>query len=179
MVKALFERLETIPEPAILLVNAGLGGFVLLAHGGALLLVLSGKVPAPPGYADLVRTMVPFTLPIAGLVLTGSAIGMVWPTARRVVLPLQAIILVLSGVALLIWAGGIVIHGIPAGNLAWAPGFLTGWVAYSGFLCGRFVFRAAWRQHPAIRYIAVIAAAVALPVDVGVFLRFLAKMSHV
>jgi hypothetical protein len=104
---------------------------------------------------------------------------MVWPISRRLVLPFQAIVLLLSGVALLVWAGGIVIHGIPAGNFAWTPGFLTGWVAYSAFLCGRFACRDAWRQRPAIRYIAVIAAAVALPVDVGVLLRFVAKMSHV
>jgi hypothetical protein len=67
---------------------------------------------------------------------------------------------------------------IPAGNFAWTPGFLTGWVSYSAFLCSRFAFRDVWRQRPVIRYIAVIAAAVTLPVNVGVLLRFLAKMSH-
>jgi hypothetical protein len=161
-----------------LLINAGLSCFVLVAHGGALLLVLSGRVPAPPGYAEMVRTIAPITLPIAGLMLLGSAIGSVVPTARSLVLVFQAVVLGLASLAILVWAGSLVLNGIPAGNFAWTPGFLTAWLTYSAFLCGRFAMPGEWRQYAAVRYVAAVAAAVTLPVDVGVFLRFLLQMSR-
>lgn len=59
----------------------------------------------------------------------------------------------------------------------WTPGFLTAWLFYSAFLCSRFAVPGEWRQYAVVRYVAVVAA-LALPVDVGVFLRFLLQMSR-
>jgi hypothetical protein len=173
----LLAELERVPERAMLLVNAGLGAFVFVAHGGALLLVLGGRVPIPPDYAALVRTLVPFTLPIAGLVTVGSVVALVWQATRRVVLCLQAILLLFFGVGLLAWSVSILIQGIPPGNFAWTPGFLTLWVTYAVFLTVRFALPDTPRKHPSARYVIVLAAVVALPVDLGVFLRFLLRIT--
>jgi len=142
MLKGLFERLEQIPDSTLLLVHAGLGGFVLLEHGGALLIVLRGTAPVPPGYAAMIRTLAPFSLLIAWLVVSGSVFGFVRPRSRRFVLAAQALILLLSGTGLLAWASRIVVGGIPDVNFGWTPGLLTGCVVYSVFLCARFVLPA-------------------------------------
>jgi hypothetical protein len=175
---SMMDQLERIPEPALLVLNAAMGGFVLVAHGGALLLMLSGKVPVPPGYAAMVHTIVPFTLPVAALVVVGSALGALSSRVRSFVLCFQAIVLFGGGIALLGWATGLVFNGIPPGNFAWTPGFLTGWVAYSAFLCSRFAVRPEWKQFAAVRYWPIICAVGALPVDVGVLVRFVAGLAR-
>jgi hypothetical protein len=176
--KDFFERLEKIPDSTLLLVNAGLGGFVLLAHGGALLIVLRGTAPAPPDYAAMIRTLAPFSLLSAWLVATGSAFGFVRPRSRRLVLAAQALILLLSGAGLLVWASRIVVEGIPDVNFGWTPGLLTGWVVYSVFLCARVVLPARWRQYPSLAYLVVAACVLTVPVDLGVCVRQIAKMSR-
>jgi hypothetical protein len=175
--RAIIGELAKIPEIVLLGINAAIGTFVFLAHGGALLLILSRKIPVPPDYEAMVRTMVPVTLPIASFVVLGSLVGIAWPKARLWVLSLQGIVLFVAGAALLGWAVTLVIHGIPVGNFAWTPGLLTGWIAYSSFLLARFSLRG-WREDK-VRYMPLIAAAIALPVDAAVFLRLLGKMSRI
>jgi len=173
-----FERLEKIPDSTLLLVNAGLGGFVLLAHGGALLIVLRGRAPVPPDYAAMTRTLAPFSLLIAWLVVSGSVFGFVRPRGGRFVLAAQALILLLSGTGLLAWASRIVVEGIPDVSFGWTPGLLTAWVVYSVFLCARVVLPARWRQYPSLAYLVVAACVLTVPVDLGVFIRQIAKMSR-
>lgn len=169
--------LDRIPEVVILGLNAAMGSFVFLAHGGALLLVLSGRVPTSPGYAEMVRNMVPITLPVSGLVVVGSAIGLVWKHARRVVFPLQATVLFISALAALGWASTIVVRGIPEGTFSWGLGLLTGWMAYSTLLFTRCALHK-WKGRPLLVYLPVMAGAVTLAVEIGVFLRLLRRMSQ-
>jgi lysylphosphatidylglycerol synthetase-like protein (DUF2156 family) len=176
MITRLFDQLEQLPEVLVLLLNAGLGAFVLLAHGGALLLLLSGKVPATPEHEATIRTMAPVTLSIAGLVVLSSLVGLVASRTHKVVDRLQAVILFLSGTAMLAWAGNILIGGIPPGNFSWGVGLLTGWVSYSGLLCSRTVLEKQWKQ--GLRYMTVTAAIVALVVDFGVLVRFMAGVDR-
>ena len=174
MITALGEKLENVSASVVLRVNAGLGAFVFIAHGAALLLVLGGRVPVPPASAAFIRAFAPFTLLTAWLVIIGSALGEVRPGGQRVVLRAQALILFTFGIGLLAWAGSVLIEGIPEGNFGWTPGMLTCWVAYSVFLCARFAFPR-WQSRKAAVYV-VVAVAAALPIDVGVFLRLIAKM---
>jgi len=178
LLKHFFERLEKIPDSTLLLVNAGLGGFVLLAHGPALLILLRGTAPIPPDYAAIIRALAPFSLLIASLVVAGSAFGFVRPRSRRFVLAAQALILLLSGAGSLAWAVRFVVAGIPDVNFAWTLGLLTSWVVYSIFLCARFVLPAPWGKYPALAYLVVAACMFAMPVDLGVFVCFVAKMSR-
>ncbi len=171
------ERRKTVPD-IVLLVNAALGALVLVTHGGVLLLLLSERVPAPPGYAELVWAVIPFSLPLAGLVVASSIGGLFMRKIKRPALAFQAIVIFFSSLALLVWAANIVIHGIPLGNFVWTPGFLTGWVVYSWFLCARVAVSGRSMRRSRIRYLLAVGALVAVPVDLGVFLRFLLSMMN-
>ena len=170
------DHLEKIPEKALLGANAAFGGLVLLAHGGALLIVRSGKFPLPPDYASTVSTLVPYTLPIAALMVIGSIIALIRPTASRVIFPFQAVVLLISGVAALGWSGSIAVKGIPGGSFSWTPGILTGWMFYSIFLFGRYVLPSTWRTGAIVKYAPFLGLMLALPIDLAVFLRMLLKM---
>ena len=175
---SLSDQLDKLPESFFLALNAAAGAFILLAHGGALLLVLNGKVAVPTAHREMIRSMVPFTLPAAALVAIGSLVGFASIGARRIVLSCQAGILCLSSVILLGWAASMAVKGIPPGNFAWTPGMLTGWVAYSLLLCSRFAAPGAWRRQGVVRYMPLLGTIVALPIDLAVFVRFVMRVSR-
>lgn len=170
------EQLTQLPEPLMLGINAAIGGFVLVAHGGALLLVLSGKLPTRSASDAFVHNVIPFTLPVAFLVVASSVVGFLRTTLRKHVLLFQGVVLFLAGMALLGWAASLVLNGIPSGHFSWVPGVLTGWVAYSSFLVSRFSVRSAWQRYAVVRHLPIICMIVALSVDLGVMARFMAKM---
>jgi hypothetical protein len=167
------DQLEQLPERLILVVNGVLGAFVALAHGGALVLIQAG-VPAPLEYVESVRQLVPYTLPIAAVVVLSTGLGLLFPRLKRVVLIGQAIVLCGGTAALLSWALKVAAWGIPEGNFAWTPGLLTVLAAYSAYLTARFVLRAKWQLRQ-LRYAPVVAAVLVIPVDIAVFLRLAAK----
>lgn len=168
------DHLEKLPEKVMLGANAAIAGLVLLAHGGALLIVKSGKFPLPPDYASTVAAFVPYTLPIAALMVLSSIIALIRPGTSRVALPFHAAILFLSGLALLGWSANIAAKGIPGGSFSWTPGILTGWVFYSTYLFGRYVLPTAWR--PRTMFAPFFGLILALPIDLAVFMRMLLKM---
>ena len=170
------EHLEKVPDKFLLGANAALGGLVLLAHGGALLIVLSGKFPMPPDYASTVGMLVPYTLPIAAATIIGSIIALIRPATSRVVLPLHAVILFVFGLALLGWAGNIAVKGIPGDSFSWTPGILSGWVFYSTYLLGRCVLPTDWRPRTALKFAPIFGLILALPIDLAVLVRMLLKM---
>jgi hypothetical protein len=169
LMKSFLESLSRIPEGAVLGLNAALAAFVTLAHGGALLLVMSGKVPTPPGYAEMVRRLAPITLPLAAASLVSGAVATIWRNARPAILRGQALVVFVSGLGLLWWSGGVLFHGIPAGNFSWTPGMLSGWVAYSFLVASRFLTPDSWG--PRRIYAPLAGVVLAAPVDIGVFAR--------
>lgn len=167
--KSFLESLARIPEGAVLGLNAALAAFVTLAHGGALLMVMSGKVPVPPGHAEMVRRLAPITLSLAAASLVSGAVAAIWRNTRPAILRGQALLVFGSGLALLWWSAEVLFHGIPAGNFSWTPGMLSGWVAYSFLMAGRFLAPDSWG--PRRLYAPLAGLSLAAPVDIGVFAR--------
>jgi len=171
----LLEQLYAIPAWLILGVNAALGALTFVAHGGALLLVLAG-FPAPPDYVASVRSMVPITLPVAALVVAGSAVALLSPRTRAFVLAGQAAVRGLGALLLAGCAAILVVRGVPAGNFMWTPGFLSATVAYGVYLACRFILRPECPPGKVI-YAPAFAALLALPIDCGVFVRVTGRIA--
>ena len=168
--RSILAKLDELPDQLLLLGCAGLAAFVMVAHGGALLV----RHLAPPDQAAMVTHIARYSLPLGGLVLATSIVGMLKPQWRSRILGLQGVILVLSSIALVAWASTLLVRGIPEGNFAWTPGFLTAWVCFSFYLMRRYLLPAGWSG--AI-YVPLVAAGITLPIDIGVLLRFLVKLA--
>ena len=70
------------------------------------------------------------------------------------------------------WAIELLIGGIPYEQFSWGIGLLSAVVCYTAFLLSRFSMPERTRSSALIFYLPVITLAVALPVDVGVSIRF-------
>jgi hypothetical protein len=169
-VRSILAKLDGIPDWFLLLGSAGMAGFVMLAHGGALLL----RDLAPPEQARMATSIAVFSLPLAALLLLTAGAAALKAPWRRGVLAFHGVVLAISSLATLGWAVSLLLRGIPEGNFAWTPGFLTVWVGYSFYLLGRYAVSAVWRGAV---YLPVIAAGIAVPIDVGVFFRFVGKIA--
>jgi hypothetical protein len=169
-VRALLAKIDQLPDQLLLFGSAGLAGFVMVAHGGALLV----RHLAPPDQAATAVSIARYSLPVAGMMLATAALAMLKPDWRTSVLAVHAVILVVSSFALFVWAGTLLLRGIPEGNFAWTPGFLTAWVWYSFYLLRRYTLPSRWSGTV---YLPVVAAGIALPVDLGVLVRFLGKIA--
>ena len=167
--RAFLAKIDELPDQLLLFGSAGLAGFVMVAHGGALLV----RHLAPPDQATMALTIARYSLPLAAIVLATAALAILKPDWRTRVLAVHAVILVVASFAFLVWAGTLLLRGIPEGNFAWTPGFLTAWVWYSFYLLRRCALPSGWR---AALYLPVVAAGIALPVDLGVLVRFLGRI---
>jgi hypothetical protein len=167
--RTILGKVGGIPEPIFLWVNVGLACFVALAHGGALAITYA----KPTAEAEGIRQLAMFSLPIATVVIVTAVAALVRATLRRRVLGLHGFVLAGSAVAMLLWALGILLKGIPEGNFSWGVGLLSVWVCYSFLILCRFSVPSGLRDHPAIYYAPLVALGIAAPVDVGVFIRLM------
>jgi hypothetical protein len=168
--RTLLGKVDGIPEHAFLWVNVGLACFVALAHGGALAITYAKPTPE----AEDIRQLAMFSLPIAAAVIVTAALALIQGGARRRVLAVHGYVLAGSAAAMLLWALDILLKGIPEGNFSWSPGLLSAWVCYSFFVLCRFSLPDGVRNHAAILYTPLVALVIALPIDVGVFIRLMA-----
>jgi hypothetical protein len=160
-------KADSIPENVLLWINAGMACFVALAHGGALAITYA----KPTSNAEDIRELALFSLPLAAVVIVTAAIALFRLRIRRQVLGIHGFIVAGSAAALLLWAFGILLKGIPEGNFSWSVGLLTAWVGYSVFVLCRFSLPLRLRTHTAILYAPLMALVVAAVVDVGVLVR--------
>ena len=85
-------------------------------------------------------------------------------------------VLFVGGIAALAWAASLLVRGIPQGNFAWSPGLLSVLVCYSVFVVSRYGMPPALRTQPGCFYAPLVALAIAIPVDLGVFVTFVGEM---
>ena len=177
VVKAALLAVDRIGERAILVVNAVLGALVVLAHGGALIVVLRRPLALVTPESDVfVRHVGPFTIPVAALVVIGSVLGLLARHPPRLLLQAQAVVVAVAGGASLAWAAGPAIRGLPEGGFGWGPGLLTAWVAYGAYLAVRFFAPPGSKARSRAACAPLLAAALAAPVDVAVFVRLIARL---
>lgn len=79
----------------------------------------------------------------------------------------------LSAAWLVIWAGSLLLQGIPDGEFVWTVGLLSAWVGYATVLLLRFVVARTEAALASLYYIPVFTFFAALIFDVGVLARAL------
>ena len=165
---SLLDRVDSLPERALLLIDLCIGLFALVAHGGALILVRLGKAPMFEQYAVwLLVSVVGF-----GCVVVSSTLAFFWERGRRPILAAHAVVLLGLAVALVGWAVGLVLNGIPTEvNFSWSPGLFTALVFYGVYLFRRLFLLGYVSASPLARHCHVAAALVAAALELGVLVR--------
>jgi hypothetical protein len=166
------EAVDKVSVVALLLINAALAGFLLLAQGGA----LAAAYFAQPNKVSEILPKALVSLPLATIIILSSLAALLNTRWRSVILSGQALILVAGSVALFGWALSVLFRGLPQGRFSWAPGLMTAFCVYPIYVLRRTVFArhisACWWVY----YLHLITLLVVLPVDAGVFARVISKM---
>jgi hypothetical protein len=161
------DRLDNVGLAWLLLPNGLLALFVLIAHGGALILVRAGK-PHPFGESF---QLVYFSIPIAATAIVLALVAWAVPHCRNVVLKIHTFILGCVSAFALWFSLDVVAHGIPSGAFVWDPILFAFVLAYPTYLARRTLVPAAALRSPALRYAHVFAAILAILISVAVYWR--------
>ena len=170
--RALLVRADSLPERRLLWINLGIACVVALSHGGA----LASSIAKPAPEFEGIRQLATFSLPIAALVVLSAVAGLIRSDWRPQVLAFHGFVLAWSALVLLVWAVTLVVGGIPQGNFSWSVVLLSASVWYGAFVLRRFSLPDHLKTRPSVYYLPVIALSVAVPLDVGVFLRMFFDM---
>jgi len=152
-------------------VNAGVALLVGIGHGGALAAVYDKATPEASG----IRMLSSISLPFAALIFLTAAAALMRPSFRPAALAGHGFVLAASAIGALAWAVSLLIGGLPQGNFAWSPGLMTALVCYSAFLASRYSVSS--DQRARFFYAPAMALAIAAPIDIGVFVYFIAEMT--
>jgi len=164
--------IDKVPIVALLLGNAAVAGFVVVAQGGALVVAYSAE-------PDKVRDILPIalvSLPLSTIVILSSLAGLASTRWRRLILSGQALILGVGSLALFLWAFSVLIKGLPQSRFSWAPGLMTAFCVYPVYVLRRTVFEKHISTSWLVYYLHLIALMIVLPLDVGVFIRAISRM---
>jgi hypothetical protein len=166
----LVDNLDRITPGWLLLPNAFIALWVLLAHGGSLLLVRLGKIPASDfgdslDYAYL--TIVP-----AAAILVLTLFAWVRPAVRVLVLRVHAVILLVLAAYVLYDALEVVAYGVPTvKRFSWDVGAFVFLLAYPVYLARRALLPASVLRNVGVRYAHIGAVVVAIAISLLVFWR--------
>ena len=148
------DALDRISPRWLLAINALISLFVLVAHGGWLLLVRAGKGAATQSDIGLVYV----TIPLAAIGLVLALVGFGSVTARIWVLRAQALLLLLLVLFMLQFAWRVVQGGaLEGGRFAWNPILFAFLCAYPVYLARRTLFPSAAASQIVPRYSHLIA----------------------
>ncbi len=167
-------QLDGIPDWFVLLVNCAFAAFVMLAHGGALVISRAQESPDARSVEELAR----WSLPIAGLCLVAGLVALLRPSVRGPVLGGHGLAFASGALALLGWAVAILVNGIPDGNFSWGAGFLSLTVGWAFYVFRRFTLPERIREYAVGYYLHLLALLAALPVDLGVGFLMLRRVSE-
>jgi hypothetical protein len=147
-----------------LLIGASNGLGVMLGHG------------MPGLTAEMEAAIVMFVLPGTAAVILTGLIGLIFNSSRQWVLSIHAIVLGIGAATLWVWALELVLTGLPEGSFSWTPGFLEVAAGYAALLICRFNLPEKLRENGRIYYTPIVVALLAVPIDIGIFVRFVEKM---
>jgi|LNFM01.2.fsa_nt_gb hypothetical protein len=156
------------PSSRFLAINGVLAAFVLVAHGGALL--VSAQQAHPD--AEEIRRLAQLSVPLSALVISGSLLAWLRPSVKAIVLRVQAIAGLLLALYLALWAVQLLLGSELPPHFVWTPGFLTAIVYYVAVL---FTAHLAGARLPDDRRYLIpgLAALVAAALDVSVLIKAL------
>lgn len=162
------DRCDRIDLRWLLLPNGFIALWVILAHGGALLLVHYGKIPASDYGRSLDEAY--FTVSAASFVLLSAILGWFVPRARASVFRAHAIILAIFALFQLGYGLAYAINGIPRVKaFTWNAGAFAFAIAYPVYFARRVLLPhgKAWF----VRYAHVVALATSVVISGFVFWR--------
>jgi hypothetical protein len=164
------ERLDQIKPAWLLLPNGFIALSVLLAHGGALLLVRLGKIPGRDFGGALDSAY--FPVPVAAAFFVATLLAWAWPPSRTWVLRLQAVALICLAIDVLYFAVDVVTNGLaPSQNFTWNPVLFAFVLAYPLYLARRTLLPPVSLQNLVLRYAHVWAVIVSIPISLLIFWR--------
>jgi len=165
--RTLLTKIDTLRPKVFLWANLGLSAFVALAHGGALLAVRAKPIPD----AGAIERIAAVSLPLAGLIGCSAAAALFWKPLQSLTLGFHGIVLAAAAMFELAWGVSLVLNGVPAGNFSWSVGLFSASVCYSALVLSRFSVPTQYRSSALVYFIPVVALAIAVPLDIGVFVR--------
>jgi hypothetical protein len=168
-IDSLLSRVHSIPENVLLATNAALALFVVVAHGGALLVASSQAAPQ----LEEIRRLGAFSLPGAALILFASVGGFVHQRLRLSALRFQALLFSVGAAAMFLWALSLLVGELPSENFLWTVGLLSAAVFYACTLLVRFGIPGFPAIASSYRRVPAVALAVALVIDLAVLARAL------
>lgn len=178
IIRTVLKKLDEIPPLALLMVDAGLGLFVFVAHAGALALTVAGVDAA---FARFVPALI-VSVFLAFLVMISSVAALIVERWRVRVLRVHAVLLGVGAAGLLIWGIKLVVAGIPQdpeGGFAWTPGLFTLIVFYCTYLMRR-AWLLPWQPRSVtVRHRYLWVAALAFAIELGVIARPAGHMHEV
>ena len=162
------DRLDRVSLSALVIANALLCLFVLLAHGSALLLVHSGN----PNDFGAAFELVYVTIPVAFVSILLALLAWLAPSTREVVLRVHTFVLGCLAAFAAWYAVDVIGNGIPrTANFVWNPLLFAFVVGYPVYLARRTLMPATALERPAFRYAHVVAVVVSLVLSALIFWR--------
>jgi hypothetical protein len=171
--RALLLKADSCPVSKLLWLNFALGIFVFSANAMALWLIRTHPSPDAANVEHIARVV----LPLAVIVLMASSLGLVFRSWRPQALAFLGLVFLAFAVIGFAWGVDLIINGIPFANFSFSPGFFSLSIAYAAFLFSRFTLPHRYRDLPAAFCAPVLALVVAIPVDIGIMVVFVQKVS--
>jgi hypothetical protein len=164
----LLASLNSVAPLRFLVADIGIACFFGLPYCAALFIA-----PQVPPWDTRLRAISLYGIvPASLLVILTAVVGLAWNAGRTRILALHGTVFLIGVAALVFWTLDLVIEGIPRGAFGWTPGLLEASVGYALFLICRFVLPASLRTDPRIYYVPIFGAFLAIPLDIGVMVRF-------
>ena len=127
------DRIDEWKPSTMLKINMGIAFFILLAHiGGALILISESQEPKP----SLLSLLYLDDL-VAFLIFATSLVGLIKKQTTWGILHVHTIILLLLAIGWIYWSFTLAIGGPPKGNFVWNPILFAFLCAYPIYLLRR------------------------------------------
>ncbi|MEA9554544.1 hypothetical protein VC273_00965 [Xanthomonas nasturtii] len=170
ILNSLLDRLDSISSFAMLCGNSALCALVLLAHGGALLLVSTGKVPEMAQEIAFAYVSVPAVI----VALAFSVLAFIRREKLGTVLKVHAVILMGFAAYMLYFGLDVVVNGVPRGDrFSWDPTFFAVLLGYPFLLIKRAFPWSGFNRTP-LRLAPVLAVGISFLISATVSWRMLA-----
>jgi len=153
------DRLDHVKPNWLLVANAVVALLILIAHGGALLMVRSGKGEI---FGESTSTLY-VSVPLAASAVALACAALIWAGSRTLILKIHAALLIGVAVYLLYYALFLISNGIPTiGRFTWDPVLFALFLAYPVYLARRVFVLPETLRNPAIKYAHVFALALSI-----------------
>ena len=155
------DRIDNIPEKALLSINLAIGSFVLLAVGGSLAVATADNEEVS-GLAITIATL-------ALLVIMSCIAGLISDKKNMKILSVHSVILGIGSILIFYYGLSILLKGFPEGNFSWGLGLFTFLCAYPVYLVRRTLLKEAIGKSIIIKYVHLFIFVIAFCVDITVF----------